>query len=524
MRRLLEIGRGVVSELDLEVVLRRVAEEARDITGARFAALGVLDEDRQRLRRFIHVGLEPEEALAIGDLPRGRGVLGELIREPHTLRLREVSAHPHSYGFPTGHPPMRSFLGVPILIRGEAFGNLYLTEKRDAAEFDEADVEAVEVLASWAAVAIENARLYTSIAEREVRLGRALHQVEADVEITRAVGAETDLDVVLELIAKRARALVEAGTVALYLVAEEGLELVASAGRPAEPLPGMRRSIPSGQLDAVVAEGELLVPLEFRGRSLGVLAAFDRKEGGAGFGEEDLLLLRSFATSAAIAVATAQTVEEKRLQARVDAAERERGYWARELHDETLQQLAAIRLTLAGSVKAAGAGGGAGPEEAVRAAAAEAVERLGAEIDSLARLISELRPAPLETLGLAGALHSLAADASRGEQLTVASEVAIDSVLSADEERAIYRLVQEGLNNVVKHSKAARAAVVVAERDRFLELSVRDEGVGFDPASVTSGLGLGSMRDRVELLGGTLEVVPSRSGTEIRARIPLGAR
>jgi GAF domain-containing protein len=158
-RRLLDVGSHLLSELDLEVVLKSVAEAARELTGARYAALGVLDRERRELERFINVGIDEEARREIGNLPRGRGVLGELIREPAPLRLRDVNAHPHAYGFPPGHPPMHSFLGVPIAVRGEIYGNLYMTEKQGAAEFDESDEEAAITLAGWAGIAIENARL-----------------------------------------------------------------------------------------------------------------------------------------------------------------------------------------------------------------------------------------------------------------------------------------------------------------------------------------------------------------------------
>lgn len=149
-----------MAELDPEAVLHRIVEEAREITGARYAALGVLDEQRSGLEHFLTAGVDAQTHRAIGDLPRGRGVLGVLIENPHPLRLAEVSKHPQSYGYPAGHPVMRTFLGVPIVIRGRAWGNLYLTEKQGGGEFTEEDEEAAVVLARWAATAIENARLY----------------------------------------------------------------------------------------------------------------------------------------------------------------------------------------------------------------------------------------------------------------------------------------------------------------------------------------------------------------------------
>jgi GAF domain-containing protein len=163
MRRLLEVDRALVSELDTEGVLERILEEARAITGARYAALGVLDEQRLKLERFITAGLDQEQTCrAIGDVPRGRGVLGVLIEDPRPLRLRCVGHDPRSYGFPPGHPAMGSFLGVPVVICGRSWGNLYLTEKEGGGEFTAEDEEAAVALAQSAATAIENARLYES--------------------------------------------------------------------------------------------------------------------------------------------------------------------------------------------------------------------------------------------------------------------------------------------------------------------------------------------------------------------------
>jgi len=191
--RLLEVGRALVAELDSERVLQHVLEVARELTGARYAALGVLDDRRERLERFLTVGLDDATHAAIGDLPRGHGILGILISDPQPLRLADVGQHPHSYGFPLNHPPMHSFLGVPISVRGEAFGNLYLTEKEGGGEFDEGDEEAVVTLAGWAGIAIENARLYRDMRSRRDELERAVVTLETTTAIARAVGGETDL-------------------------------------------------------------------------------------------------------------------------------------------------------------------------------------------------------------------------------------------------------------------------------------------------------------------------------------------
>ena len=185
LQRLLQVGSEVVSELDHEAVLQRVLEAARDLTGARYAALGVLDGERRGLERFLTSGIDQPTQRAIGDLPHGRGILGVLITDPKPLRLSDVGAHPASYGFPIDHPPMQSFLGVPVLVRGEAWGNLYLTEKADG-EFDEADEAAIVMLARWAATAIHNARLYRNERAQRDELERAVRALETTSAITRA--------------------------------------------------------------------------------------------------------------------------------------------------------------------------------------------------------------------------------------------------------------------------------------------------------------------------------------------------
>ena len=208
LRRLLDVGRSLVTVLDPEVVLRRALDVARELTGARYAAIGVLDASRERLERFLTAGIDGETRRAIGDLPRGHGVLGVLIKDPRPLRLPDVSRHPESYGFPGAHPPMDTFLGVPIMIEGRAWGNLYLTDK-DAGEFTDDDEEAAVVLADWAAIAIANGRLYRDVRERRDELERTIRGLETTTEISRALGGVTDLEHVLELVAKRSRALLE---------------------------------------------------------------------------------------------------------------------------------------------------------------------------------------------------------------------------------------------------------------------------------------------------------------------------
>jgi GAF domain-containing protein len=304
------------------------------VTAAKYAALGVLDKDRQELERFVTVGISDEVQRVIGETPRGRGVLGVLIRDPRPLRLTDVTAHPHSSGFPAGHPPMHSFLGVPIIIRGRAWGNLYLTEKR-IGEFTEADEYAATVLATWAAIAVDHARLLADATEREGNLEDAVRRLEATQAVAVAAGAEPDLSRVLELVAERGREMVQARSVLILL--QEGVQLViasragdtqAAIGARvpvADTLPArvmltklpVRVDDPSSQLQvspAVLGVPEvryaLLVPMVFRDEALGVMAAFDRDAESPAFDENDERVLLAFAANAATAVGQHKRAEQ----------------------------------------------------------------------------------------------------------------------------------------------------------------------------------------------------------------------
>jgi PAS domain S-box-containing protein len=340
-RTVLAIAQGVLGELDLEAVLDRVVEAARELTDARYAALGVLEEpegsgNEVSLGRFIPAGIDEQTRAEIGHLPCGLGVLGELIRDPVPLRLEDVSAHPHSYGFPSGHPPMRTFLGVPVFVGGRPFGDLYLTEKAGGEQFTPEDEKAVVMLAELASVAIENARRYTESRERREELERTVAALEATTQVTRAIGDETDVDVVLELVAKRGRALVEARVLLIELCQDDELLIAAGAGEVPERLVGRRMPLSGtfaeqavrarggipvedevsrarfsevgvGRL-GVQAQAGLVVPLLFQDRSYGALLAIDRLKDGPAFSAEDARLLEAFAASAATAVAVAHTV------------------------------------------------------------------------------------------------------------------------------------------------------------------------------------------------------------------------
>jgi signal transduction histidine kinase len=545
LRRLLEVGRTLVSELDLESVLRRLLETARELTGARYAALGILDEGKEELERFITVGIDEDTRRAIGPLPRGRGVLGELIRKPEPLRLADVTAHPRAYGFPPGHPAMTTFLGVPVAVRGEAYGNLYLTDKENGVEFSEDDEQLVVVLSEWAAVAIDNARLYQRVERRRAELERAVRGLEATSAIARAVGFETDLDRVLELIVKRGRAMSDARSLLVLLQEGDALRVAAAAGEvgskpigteiPAEgTLAGTVLTTGAGELvadletrvghglDSVIAGARsvVVVPLGFRGRARGVLIALDRMRDGPSFDRDDEHLLTSFAASAAIAIATAQAVGSDRLRLSMRASESERSRWARELHDETLQELGALKLLLQTLEQA--------DDPAAVRAAGRSIEQIDLSIRNLQALITELRPAALDELGLKPAIEGLLERTSATSGLIVESEIEIAHApggaparLDPELEIAVYRLVQESLTNAVKHARAETVTVRLRQEKATIVVTVSDDGSGFDTRRADGGFGLIGMQERVELVGGRLAIdsTPGQ-GTTVRAELP----
>jgi signal transduction histidine kinase len=541
----LQLARSVLGDLDVEVVLERVLVAGRELTGARYAAIGILDEDRTGLARFVTLGLDEAQRHAIGPPPRGRGVLGELIEHPVPLRLPDVGDHPRSYGFPLGHPEMTTFLGVPVIAGGEPYGNLYLTDKAGGRPFTAEDERALELLADFAGVAIDHARRYTGSEAQRAELTRTVAALDATVQIALALGGQTDLDRILQLVAKRGRALVSARALAIELLDGDHLTIAAVAGELPSALLGQR--IPVAQTVAEAAlrthapqrleetinrsrferfgagrlgfemRAGLAVPLVFRGEAHGVLLVADRLEDGPQFGDDDLRLLESFAASAATAVATARNAAVERRRQRLAATEAERRRWARELHDETLQSLAALRLGLSAARRAKD------DPAAIDALLSDAVGQLDQEIATLRGLITELRPAALDELGLHAAVTALA-DRSRrlGLEVDVDVETPADGPLADDDtEIAIYRIVQEALSNARKHGGAERAVATVAREGGAIVVTVRDDGAGFDPTAATSGFGLVGMRERAELLDGTLQIdsAPGQ-GTTVTVTLP----
>ncbi len=546
LRRLLDVGRTLVAELDLESVLDTVLRTARELTGAHYAAIGVLDDEKEELARFLFVGIGEEQRHRIGPLPHGHGVLGELIRRPEPLRLHDVTAHPHSYGFPPEHPPMKTFLGVPIRIRKEVYGNLYLTDKENGEDFDERDLESAMVLSGWAAIAIDNARLYTSLQSRHAELERAVRGLEATAAIAQSVGAETDLERVLDLVVKRARSLLGARSLVVVLEQDGQARVVAAAGESVDAMVGQvvasagtvaGTALRGGSSERIAdlasrmshglgrlgegATSALLAPLRFRMGTQGLVVAFDRLSGGPAFEADDEHLLSSFAASAAIAIATAQSVENERLRNSVEASEQERRRWARELHDETLQELGALNVLLQGARQS-------DRQAVVMDAIDRAVDQIQLSIGGLQGLITELRPAALDELGTGPALDALIKRTGATSGLDIRAHVDLayeqgraSSRPVAEVESAIFRIVQEALTNVVKHADAERVDIEVLEDAGRVTLTIHDDGRGFDPTRRSEGFGLLGMRERVSLVGGELSVESSAgTGTTVTVAVP----
>ncbi|MEX2210987.1 MAG: GAF domain-containing sensor histidine kinase [Gaiellaceae bacterium] len=536
LRVLVDAGIALSSELSLDGLLQRIVETAAELTGARYAALGVIDKSGQGLERFLTTGIDPETHARIGDLPLGRGILGVLIREARPLRLPDLADDPRSVGFPRHHPPMKTFLGVPIVLRGVAYGNLYLTEKQGGEDFTEEDEELTQLLAGQAAVAIENARLYESST-------RWLRQLESLNEIGNALASEIELQPLLELVAARLRELVDARLVLIALPWGDALRVAAADGEASYGVAGMQlefggskagRVLERGRserVDSVLEDPEidqqaarrlgvhsaLFVPLVVRGRAIGVLIAHDKAGPNPAFSDDDVRLAETLAARAATAVDLSERVSRDAVRRVVEAQELERKRLARELHDETGQALTSILLGLKALEDAI-----AGDE--ARAAAASLRELVVSTLQDVRRLAVELRPSALDDFGLIPAVERLADTFREQTGIEVALEARLsEQRLPSEVETALYRIVQEALTNVVKHAGARRVGILLAQKNSSVAAVVEDDGVGFDPrAGSEEGLGLAGMRERVGLVGGRLSIESAAgAGTTLVAEVPL---
>ena len=540
LRILVDTGIALSSELSLDALLQQLVEKAALLTSARYAALGVIDQTGGALERFLTTGIEPEAHAAIGDLPKGRGILGVLIREATPLRLADLTTDPRSVGFPPNHPPMRTFLGVPIVLRGVAYGNLYLTEKQGGEEFTEEDEELIQLLAAQAAVAIENTRLYETST-------RWLRHLESLNEIGEALAGELELEPLLGLVARRLRGLVPARMV-LIALPEPGTDRLRIAaadgdGSDAYGLVGMDLELGGSKTGRVLSRGRservdsvlddpeidqqvarrmgvrsaLYVPLFVGARAIGVIVAHDRLGTTSSFNDEDVRLAESLAARAAIAVELSERVSRDTVRRVVEAQENERARLARELHDETGQALTSMLLGLKSLEDRV-------ETDESRTAVAELRQLVVATLQDVRRLAVELRPAALDDFGLVPAIERLAV--MSGEQGGVSIDVRSDlgdRRLPAETETALYRIAQEAMTNVLKHAEAKLVRVHLSRSGRGARLVVQDDGKGFDSGQVRDGsVGLVGMRERIALLGGRLTIESTEgAGTMLTAEVPI---
>jgi signal transduction histidine kinase len=531
---LLEAGLALASERSLPAILQRIVELATQLTGARYGAIGVLGQDGA-ISQFVSTGITPEQHAAIGHLPVGKGILGVLIEDARPLRLRDLRSDPRSAGFPPNHPPMRSFLGAPVMARGRVFGNIYLTEKQGADEFDADDERALVVLAAQAGVAVENAHLYEELEVRVRRLD-ALHDISA------AIVQGDDPDEVVGLVARHARALLRADLASMAVPSHDRRQLtvLTADGVEAESIIGevfpMEGSvsgdaITSGRLVAlqdaavddrvaqpIVRSGvfgpALFVPLSARGEPFGTLL-LARRRGREPFEEGEVHLAELFAGQAA------GVLEQARLQRQVHRLEtlEERERIARELHDGTVQALFTVGLGLQGTASLV-----AEPEAARRIQGA--VEELDRVIRDLRNYIFGLEPGVLAQRPLDQALEELVTEFQERSGVVAIAEIDPGAAAALAQDAAeVVQLVREALSNVSRHADAATCRVSL-HRDPdadVVRLEIDDDGRGFDPAAAEGGgRGVGNLRSRTARLGGRTEIegVPGE-GTTVRIAIPV---
>ncbi|MFE9846145.1 sensor histidine kinase [Streptomyces goshikiensis] len=532
---LLEAVMSVGRELDLPQVLRRIVEAAVVLVDAEYGALGVIGDDR-RLAQFIPVGISDDRRAEIGDLPSGHGILGQLIRHPEPLRLSELSDHPASYGFPAHHPPMHSFLGVPIRVREDVFGNLYMTEKRGGIDFDEEDEAVLSTLAVAAGIAVENARLFEEVRLRERWLA-------ASSDFTSALLSGTAETEVLEGMLERARDITGADIGVFYLVGPSGeLRGSLALGEGAEVHRGMVLPSSEGTLAAAAlgeqdglitvadagADDRITVqPERWAGFGPAVAVTFGTKEklsgvlilarrrGRPAFARAGIAALPGFAGQAAVALELADRRRDAEQMSMLEDHDR----IARDLHDLAIQRLFATGMTLQSARRFV-----EHPEASERLA--RAIDDLDATIKIIRSTIFGLREH--ETSGVPPKLRLRAVQAVEeaarvlGFAPALRMEGLIDTDVPAETADEALAVIGEALTNVARHAKACRAEVSISAVEGVLTVLVTDDGVGMAEGGRRSGLR--NLAERAERLGGELSVSvhgPTGQGVKLEWRVPL---
>jgi len=528
---LLEAGLTLASELSLPIVLQRIVDLAAEVTDARYGALGVIGAGEE-LVDFITTGISAKQRRAIGDLPRGRGLLGLLIREPSIVRIRDIRSHAESVGFPPNHPPMHSFLGAPVRAMGTTYGNIYLADKRGAEEFSLEDEGSLRVLATQAGVAIANASLYQESMRRE-------RWLEALREITGDILGGADASSLLTSIAEHARDLAGAAsaTITTPTSSPAQLEVSAAVGAYAEDVRG--QSVPAAKSISgkVIQPGKplhtddasthgrayqpiirmghvgpaIFVPLRVRGKATGTLMVANL-EGGRRFDEGTIRLVETFADQASVAIEYGRAQADLRRLGLMEERER----IAKELHDGIIQSLFAVGMNLQSTALMSGS-----TETSSRVEGA--VGELDRVIRDLRNYIFGLRPGILADRHLDQALQELGAEIQKRSPTQV--EVEVDAELAAGVSSNAHQIVQltrEALSNVARHAQAGRALVRLARKGNNAVLVIEDDGVGFDVRRDSAGNGLRNMRERAAAMGGTLRVT-SKAGKGTRLSLTFPA-
>ncbi|GAA3358960.1 sensor histidine kinase [Saccharopolyspora gregorii] len=530
MQDLLDAVLAIGTELELDTTLHRIVTAATELVQARYGALGVLGPDGE-FTQFVHVGIDEATVARMGPTPRGSGLLGQLTRDPRPLRLRDLTQHPASIGFPQHHPPMRGFLAIPIRVRDEVFGNLYLTEKLDGGEFGQDDEVVLRALAAAAGVTIENARLFDQ--------ARLRHRwLQASSEITTELLSGVSTADGLRLIAQRAMEISRADC-ALIVLARQGaatgqarVEAVAGeadieVGIPvstdgpvlasltgdtpvlesdvsASPVSGLNHVLP-GYGPA------LAVPLHSGEAGAGAVIALRRKESRP-FGPGQVPLLASFADQTAIAL---ELAAKNRAQRQLDVfGERDR--IARDLHDHVIQRLFATGLSLQGTLRRA-------TDSDVRRRVQQSVQQLDDTVREIRTAIFDLHSSPGadDPVSLRRRLLDTVADASSGAGFAPAVRMsgAIDTAVPAGHFEHAEAVVREAVANALRHG-GATAITVSVDTGAELTIEVVDNGCG--AAGGAPGNGLRNLRARAEQLAGTLELTtPEDGGTRLTWRAPL---
>ncbi|MFI8340918.1 GAF domain-containing protein [Streptomyces sp. NPDC085639] len=531
---LLEAVMSVGRELDLPQVLRGIVEAAVVLVDAEYGALGVIGDDK-KLAEFLPVGISDDLRAQIGDLPSGHGILGELIRHPEPLRLSELSEHPASYGFPDHHPPMHSFLGVPIRIREEVFGNLYLTEKRGGAEFDAEDEAVLSTLAVAAGIAIENARLFEEVRLRE-------RWLEASSDITSALLSGAPKDEVLEGMLERAKDITGADMGVFYLLGSGGeLRGSLALGEGAEAHRGIVLPSTQGTLaEAALARNGLITvpdvatdervtvqPERWTGFGPAVAVTVGTKEKLSGvlmlarrhgrpvFATTEVAALLGFAGQAALALELADRRHDTEQMSLLEDHDR----IARDLHDLAIQRLFATGMTLQSAQRFVDH-----PQASERLA--RAVDDLDATIKIIRSTIFGLREH--EGPGEASTMRSRLAQAldEASAALGFAPALRVEGLIDTDVPSAVANealaVVGEALTNVARHAEATRAEVSIVAADGNLTVTVIDNGVGLPTGGRRSGLR--NLAERAERLNGQMEAAARRDGergTRLEWQVPL---